>query len=125
MSSTFDAYYYDQFGKQANLTGQEALARKMDVAKEVLGGMLGKLAPGDHVSIVLFSDSACTPLGLTPVSCLDIPRLADQIQASRMEGPCTQACARARARVLVPGQQRRPAADRGSRAHHLLAEGCQ
>lgn len=80
MSSTFDAYYYDQFGKQANLTGQEALARKMDVAKEVLGGMLGKLAPGDHVSVVLFSDSACTPLGLTPVSCLDLPRLADQIQ---------------------------------------------
>ena len=124
MSSTFDAYYYDQFGKQANLTGQEALARKMDVAKEVLGGMLGKLAPGDHVSIVLFSDSACTPLGLTPVSCLDIPRLADQIQASRMEGLARRR-ARARTCVLVPGQQRRPAADRGSRAHHLLAEGCQ
>lgn len=44
----------------------------MDVAKEVLQGILEKLAPEDSVSIVLFSDAACTPKPLGPLRCANL-----------------------------------------------------
>lgn len=53
---------------------------KIQVAKQVLNGVLGLLRPEDSVAIVLFSDGACAPLPLGPASCLDIPAL--QAQAS-------------------------------------------
>jgi Ca-activated chloride channel family protein len=57
----------------------EASVLKIDVAKEVLNGILDLLNPNDTVSIVLFSTGACVPTPLQPVSCLDIPRLQSQV----------------------------------------------
>jgi Ca-activated chloride channel family protein len=52
----------------------------MDVAKEVLNGVLDQLHPSDRVSIVLFDDTACTPLPLQQLSCInDISQLKNSI----------------------------------------------
>lgn len=54
---------------------------KIDVAKGVLTGILGLLHPEDRVSIVLFSDEACTPLALAPLECMDLSAIKTGIQA--------------------------------------------
>ncbi len=48
----------------------ETSKSKMDIAKEVLNGVLDQLHPSDRVSIVLFDDTACVPLPLQQVSCI-------------------------------------------------------
>ena len=50
----------------------------MDVAREVLQGILDKLAPEDSVSIVLFSDAACTPKALGPLRCANLEEMKRQ-----------------------------------------------
>ena len=50
----------------------------MDVAKEVVQGILDLMAPQDSVGIVLFSDEACAPLQLSPVRCIDMPSVKQQ-----------------------------------------------
>jgi Ca-activated chloride channel family protein len=57
----------------------ETSKSKMDVAKEVLNGVLDQLHPSDRVSIVLFDDSACTPMLLQSVSCLSLGQLKNSI----------------------------------------------
>lgn len=47
----------------------------MEVAKEVVTGILRKLGPEDSVGVVLFSDYGCLPLPLTEVNCLDMEKL--------------------------------------------------
>ena len=54
----------------------------MDVAKEVLQGILEKLAPEDSVSIVLFSDAACTPKALGPLRCANLADIKRQARRS-------------------------------------------
>lgn len=51
----------------------------MDIAKEVMTGIIDLLNPGDKVSIVAFDDAACIPLDLTPVSCLNKDQLKSDI----------------------------------------------
>lgn len=53
------------------------------VAKEVLTGILDLLGPQDRLGIVLFSDSACAPLPLTPLNCTDIPAVKAAVRAGR------------------------------------------
>jgi Ca-activated chloride channel family protein len=65
--------------RAAVLARAELNTTKIDVAKEVLTGILGLLGPNDSVSIVLFSDGACTPVPLTPVTCLDLPAIDAQV----------------------------------------------
>lgn len=80
MDAPFDTYYYDSLGNQKNLTAEQTNMLKLDVAKDVLNGVLGELKPEDKVSIVSFSDFACTALPLTPVSQLNIPALQNNIK---------------------------------------------
>lgn len=54
----------------------------MDVAKEVLSGILGLLHPEDRVAIILFDDSTCQPKQLGLVACADVPALQDSIVVS-------------------------------------------
>lgn len=49
--------------------------KKIDVAKEVLSGILDLLDPEDQVSVVLFSDGACVPKPLGPLRCADLSSL--------------------------------------------------
>ena len=51
----------------------------MDVAKEVVNGILDLLKPGDRVSQVFFNDESCIPLDITPVSCLNKEQLKSDI----------------------------------------------
>ncbi|EFN56934.1 hypothetical protein CHLNCDRAFT_143466 [Chlorella variabilis] len=62
MDCAFDRHYYDAAtGRQATLQGEEARRTKLDVAKEVIKGVLERLSPDDCVAISLFSDAAATP----------------------------------------------------------------
>ncbi|KAL4458688.1 hypothetical protein ABPG75_013553 [Micractinium tetrahymenae] len=81
MGSPFDRFYYDSLGNPQNLTAAEANVTKIDIAKEVLQGILDQLRPDDIFSIVLFSDGACAPKHMGPVRCADIPALKKQIVA--------------------------------------------
>ncbi|PSC74536.1 Cell surface [Micractinium conductrix] len=78
MGSPFDQYYYDALGQQKNLTAAEMNVTKMDVAKEVLKGIVGQLAPDDIFSVVLFSDDACAPKRMGPLRCADVDTLFKQ-----------------------------------------------
>lgn len=49
----------------------------------MLTGILGLLHPEDRVSITLFSDTACTPLPLGTVNCLDLGAVKTSIQARK------------------------------------------
>uniref|UniRef100_A0A1D2A177 VWFA domain-containing protein n=2 Tax=Auxenochlorella protothecoides TaxID=3075 RepID=A0A1D2A177_AUXPR len=80
MDSPFNNYYYDQFGVQQNLTDEEQRKTKIQVAQEVLTGILDLLGPEDRVSIVLFSTDACQPLPLGKVGCLDVKALKADIE---------------------------------------------
>ena len=53
--------------------------KKIDVAKEVLAGIVGLLRPDDSLSVVLFSDAACVPKPLGPVRCADVDKLKEQV----------------------------------------------
>lgn len=61
----------------------EQQPQKIDVAKEVLTGILDLLAPDDSFAIVLFSNSACAPQPLGPARCTDIPTLKQQARPGR------------------------------------------
>ncbi|KAL4425226.1 hypothetical protein ABPG75_009242 [Micractinium tetrahymenae] len=62
MSCNFSSYYYDAAtGQQRQLSAEDARRSKLDVAKEVIKGMLGRLNPEDSVAITLFNTAAATP----------------------------------------------------------------
>jgi hypothetical protein len=55
---------------------------KIDVAKEVLSGIVDLLHPEDHFGIVLFTDGTCEPKRLGPVSCANITEIQEGIWVS-------------------------------------------
>lgn len=55
---------------------------KIDVAKEVLSGIIDLLAPQDDYGIVVFSDGACAPKPLGSVRCAD-PGIKAQASGAR------------------------------------------
>lgn len=62
MDSGFGSYYYDKFKDGAEEQSKEDETKsKLDVAKEVLLGMLDKLKPEDSVAVTLFSDNSGSP----------------------------------------------------------------
>ncbi|GAB4821981.1 hypothetical protein N2152v2_009027 [Parachlorella kessleri] len=80
MSAPFNSYYYDTNGEQQQVPESERTAAKIDVAKDVVQGVLDKLGPQDRVSIVLFSDNACAPKPLSPVNCTDMTALKSAVK---------------------------------------------
>ena len=66
MSSPFDEYYYDRFGKRIESRHAESGKNKMQVATESLAAMLTHLKSDDRLGIVLFDDEGylAKPLGL-------------------------------------------------------------
>ncbi|EFN56223.1 hypothetical protein CHLNCDRAFT_35166 [Chlorella variabilis] len=86
MGSPFDSYYYDQTVQPtAGVPDEGETKKKIDVAKEVLAGIVGLLRPDDSLSVVLFSDAACVPKPLGPVRCADVDKLKEQISADVVE----------------------------------------
>ncbi|MDP2586186.1 MAG: VWA domain-containing protein [Candidatus Komeilibacteria bacterium] len=59
MSSSFDQYYYDQFGRQMEVPSKEISNKtKMEVAKQSVAALLDHLTPEDRFGMVLFDDDA-------------------------------------------------------------------
>ena len=60
MSSTFDQYYYDQFGNKISQESQnfDDQKSKMTLANEAVAGLIDHLNDDDNLGIVLFSDGA-------------------------------------------------------------------
>lgn len=52
---------------------------KLELAKETVKGILDQLGGNDSVSLTLFGTSACLPLPLTPVSCINVTKLKEDI----------------------------------------------
>jgi hypothetical protein len=52
---------------------------KLDVAKDVVAGIIDQLAPADKLAITLFSDAACVPLPLAKLACLDARQVKEGV----------------------------------------------
>ncbi len=77
MSSHFDRYYYDQFGRKQedNSTGKS----KMKVASESVAALLGHLSPDDRFGMVLFDDRAYLAKPLRRVGDTDMEAIKGHI----------------------------------------------
>lgn len=91
MSSSFDRYYYDQFGQGSPVARSaeedpDAGASKMEVAAKSLVALLEHLDDGDRLGIVLFDDQAYTAKPLRFVAETDLEALAGHILELRPQG---------------------------------------
>ena len=80
MSSSFDAYYYDQLGglNQEPEENVEYIS-KMEIANESLVALLDHLNPDDRLGVVLFDNSAYVAKDLRLVSGTDMAALKNHI----------------------------------------------
>jgi len=79
MSSSFDQYYYDNFGKRIEASAEESRKSKMQVANESLQALVNQLKPEDRLAIVLFSDDAVVAKPLRLVGETDLASLKKHI----------------------------------------------
>ncbi|MHB8084975.1 MAG: vWA domain-containing protein [Dehalococcoidia bacterium] len=68
MSSPFNEYYYDQFGVRQELNAWERNTQKIEVAKDAIKAILGKLNRDDHFGIVLYNDRSYLLQGMSEAS---------------------------------------------------------
>ncbi len=71
--------------------GAEAKIAKIDVAKEVLSGIIDLLHPDDRFSIILFTGDTCQPKPLGLVRCTNITGLQQDLWVSRGRTACAWA----------------------------------
>ncbi|MBI4210316.1 MAG: VWA domain-containing protein [Candidatus Diapherotrites archaeon] len=89
MSSSFDAYYYDQFrdGKPAEKQPDEDAGKsKMEVATKAVAGLLDHLNPDDRFGMVLFDSTAYLATPLKKVGQKDVESLKGHIMELRPMG---------------------------------------
>ena len=83
MSSQFNRYYYDQFGRTTPIEGTEDDAdyqkSKMEVAREAVVGLLDHLNPDDRFGMVLFDNVAYLGKPLSLVSDTDMNSIKGHI----------------------------------------------
>lgn len=83
MSSQFNRYYYDQFGRTAPIENTKEdtdfQKSKMEVAREAVVGLLDHLNPDDRFGMVLFDDVAYLGKPLSPVSDTDMNSIKGHI----------------------------------------------
>jgi len=83
MSSQFNRYYYDQFGRTTPIEGTEDDAdyqkSKMEVAREAVVGLLDHLNPDDRFGMVLFDNVAYLGKPLSLVSGNDVNAIKGHI----------------------------------------------
>lgn len=82
MSSSFNRYYYDQFGNQKEYDidkDEDSAASKMEVASKSVVALLEKLGDDDRFGMVLFDNSAYLANPLTRVGEMDMDKLRDHI----------------------------------------------
>ncbi len=79
MSSPFDRYYYDQFGKKVELTGDDAGKDKIELATHSVVALLDHLNDDDSFGMVLFNNSAFLAKPLNLVGETDMKAVKDHI----------------------------------------------
>ena len=82
MSSAFNSYYYDQFGKSQlieDADNEDNQKSKMQVAREAVVGLLDHLNPDDRFGMVLFDDVAYLGKPLSLVSDTDMNSIKGHI----------------------------------------------
>tara|TARA_Y100000310_G_scaffold151291_1_gene150887 strand:+ start:24379 stop:26115 length:1737 start_codon:yes stop_codon:yes gene_type:complete len=82
MSSSFDRYYYDQFGNRIENEGfdsRDASKTKMKVASEAVVDLIGHLNDDDRFGVVLFDDSAYLAKPMNLVSETNLGEIKDHI----------------------------------------------
>ena len=85
MTSSFDRYYYDQFGNEV-INEEEMRKSKMEVAKEAIVDLLGHLEDDDRFGMVLFDDSAYLAKPMSKVSDTDMGAIEDHIMELSPQG---------------------------------------
>ncbi len=83
MSSPFDRYYYDRFGRRMETTKEESGQPKIRLATEAMIGLISHLSDADRLGIVLFSDSAFIAKPMRSVAELDREKLAGHLRELR------------------------------------------
>ncbi len=80
MSSSFNRYYYDQFGNQhANELTDDDLKSKMQLANESVVGLIDNLTDDDNLGMVLFSSGAHLAKPLESIGHTDIAQLKSNV----------------------------------------------
>jgi len=86
MSSPFNQYYYDRFGNQVELDWKERNTQKIEVAKDAVIDVLGRLNNDDRFGIVLFNDRAYLLQRMTQVRHTDMDDVEDNVSDIRANG---------------------------------------
>ena len=79
MKNPFNTYYYDQFGKEVRLTGEEARKDKIEVATESVVALLDHLNDDDYFGMVLFNNNARLAKPLNRVGNTDMVAIKNHI----------------------------------------------
>jgi Ca-activated chloride channel family protein len=83
MSSSFNEYYYDQFGNQVELDWKWRNTQKIEVAKDAVISILEQLNSDDRFGIVLFDSQAYLLQPMTLVKRADMDDVYDRISDIR------------------------------------------
>jgi Ca-activated chloride channel family protein len=85
MGSSFDRYYYDQYGNEQEVddAGDES---KMSVAKDALAAVTEKLRPDDRFGVVLYNGASTVAKPLNPVADTDMDAIRGHIREDLRPG---------------------------------------
>ena len=78
MDSSFDKYYYDQFGNKREFEEDRGKS-KMEIAAESVVALLDHLDAEDRFGMVLFNDGAAVAKPLREVGTTDLQRIKDHV----------------------------------------------
>ncbi|WP_227133950.1 vWA domain-containing protein [Halorubellus salinus] len=85
MGSSFDRYYYDQYGNKQTVEDAGSQS-KMAVAKDALASLTEKLRPDDRLGVVLYSQDAAVAKPLNPVAETDMDAIRGHIHEDVQPG---------------------------------------
>ena len=85
MGSSFDRYYYDQYGNEqaVDAAGSES---KLSVAKDALAALTEKLRPDDRFGVVLYNNASTVAKPLNPVADTDMDAIRGHIREDLQAG---------------------------------------
>ncbi|MBN1370166.1 MAG: VWA domain-containing protein [Dehalococcoidaceae bacterium] len=79
MSSSFNHYYYDQYGNISELDEEEKAMAKIQAATQSIAALLDHLEDDDRVGMVLFNGDAFLAKPLNPVAGTDMTAIKEHI----------------------------------------------
>jgi len=79
MTSSFDDYYYDQYGNKQTVE-ESGADSKLSVAKDALVSLTEQLEPGDRFGVILYNSASAVAKPLNPVAETDMDAIRTHIQ---------------------------------------------